>query len=299
MSNVLIIGASLAGHTVAQKIREKDKEAQITLVSAEKYPFYDKRKLPGLLAGEIKEKDIFLADDDFYRQNNIAFLKEKEATAVNLQRRTAYFKDKNNLEYDFLVIACGVKPVLPDIPGARKPGSFLFYTLDDLKEFTKGIIVHPVCLVSSDEASLILARAITLRHKTEVKLISRAPFDIALIPQDVEVINIGLQEIIGEGEVQAIKLENGKAIGVCSVIFCDEFESNAGFLKSADIKTIDGFVLVDEGMQTSVEGVFACGSVCVRPDGQRQSKAWDEVINESVSVADNIIKRMGERCQTS
>ena len=299
MANVLIIGASVAGHNAAQKLRERDKEIQITLVSQEKYPFYDKRKLPDLLAGSIKENEIFMADEDFYRRNNITFLKEKEATAVNTQRRTVYFKDKNNLAYDFLVIACGLKPVLPEIPGARKPGSFLFYTLDDLKEFTKWLIIHPVCLVGSDESALGLAGALTLRYKTEVKLISRSSFDPLLIPQDVEVINIGLQEIIGEGEVQAIKLQNGKAIGVCSVIFRDEFESNAGFLKNTDIKTSNGLISVDEQMRTNVDGVFACGSVCARVEGEQKNKNWDEVVNECISVADSIIKRMGEKCQTS
>jgi len=299
MPKIVIIGASIAGHTVAAQLRELDKECGITLLTEESFPLYDRRKLTDLLAGTVKEKDLFLADEDFYLQRNIAFLKEKKVSTVNQERKTVYFKERGTLDYDFLIIASGRKAEPPEVPGAKKKGVFCFNSLSDYKEFSQQFIGHPICVSGSDDAALTLAKALADKYKVEVRLLSRNAFDPALLIPQIEVVNSAIQEIIGEGEVQAVKLQDGKAIGVCAVIFLETLKGSIEFLKNINVELIDGCIAVDEAGRTGAESIFACGAVARLKGSEQKIKNWDDAIAEGTRVAHALIKQMkGETCQT-
>jgi len=289
MNNVVIIGASVSGHSIAMRLREKDKSCQITLISDENYPSYDHFKLADLINGIVQEKEIFLCYEELYKRENINFLKGRRVGSLNTQKKLIYFKDKGSISYDILVIASGRSPVLPEIPGARKDGVYRLYTLDDAKEFLKHYLMEPVCIVGEDAFALKIAEAVSEKHKVEVKFLSQKAFDPGLIPNNVEVINDSIQEIIGEGQAQAVKLASGKAIAVSAVIFMGNYKSNIEFLKNTEVAVKDDFVIVDGCMQATVKDIFACGSIV-----HRNSVAI------SVMLADHIIQQMkGDTCQRS
>jgi nitrite reductase (NADH) large subunit len=301
MTKIVIIGASVAGHSAAVKLREKISDCAITLLTEENFPFYDRRRLPDFLAGTIEEKELFISSEEFYAQNNIIFLKDKKVSSLNPAKRLIYFKERGGEEYDFLLIASGRKVVLPEIPGARRNGVFILYNLEDYKRFREHIriIRNPVCLLGSDDWALAIAKTIACAHKIEVKLISRNTVENSGLPQDLEVINTPLQEIIGEGEVQAVKLKEGKLIGVSSVVFLEELRNNIDFLKNTQMEISEDTILTDETMRTSIENVFACGAVARRRTESARIKNWDEVAMEAENFADNFLRRMkGETCQT-
>ncbi len=286
-NHVVILGASVSGHNIALRLRDKNKDCRITLISEESYPAYDHFKIADFISGLTSEKDIFLCAEDAYQGYNINFIKNKRAGVVNAARKIIYFKDKGSLDYDILVIASGRSPVIPDIPGSRKKGVFRLYSLDDAKDFLKHYISGPVCVVGNDSFALKVAEAVCDRYKVEVKLLSPSVFDPSLVPDNTEVVHDSLSEILGEGETQAIKLNSGKVFGVCAVLFAGGYKSNIEFLKDTDVRTEDDFILVDGWMSTANKDIFACGSV-VRKDS----------IVISLMLAENIINRLkdaGER----
>ncbi|HTZ11872.1 MAG TPA: FAD-dependent oxidoreductase [Candidatus Margulisiibacteriota bacterium] len=301
MPNIVIIGASVAGSTSALKLREKIPDASITLLTQEAYPCYDRRRLPELLAGTIKENELFLASEELYARNNITFLKEKKVSSLNPSRRTIYFKEKGTLEYDFLLIASGRRFTLPEIPGAKRKGVFTLEGLEDYKKFIEHIriIRSPVCIAGSNAWAFTIGKVIASNYKLEVKLLSANPPGEGELSEGFEVINSPITEIIGEGEVQAVKLKEGKAIGVSSVVFLDEQKSNVDFLKNTELKMEQECIATDEAMRTSIENIFACGTVARRKGQVEPSKNWDEVIIEAENFAENFAKQMkGETCQT-
>lgn len=281
INHIVIIGASVSGHNIALKIRDKHKGCKITLISEEGYPAYDHLKLADFISGTIEEKDIFLCSEDDYLKRDINFIKNKKVKSLNTQKGSVYFKDKGSIDYNILVIASGRSPVIPDIPGARKEGAYRLYVLDDAKELLKRYIAHPVCIVGSNSLSLKIAEAISEKYGVEVKVLSRTTFDSSDIPPKTEIISDCLSEVIGEGEIQAVKLKSGKALGVCAVLFMDDYKSNIDFLKDTDILVQDDFVIVNGWMATNHDNIFACGSV-VRKDS----------VVISLMLADNIINRL-------
>ena len=289
MNNLVIIGASVSGHNIALRLREKEPDCKITIISEESYLPYDHLKLADLISGIISEKDIFLCAEDFYAQQKIDFLKGKKAASLNTRKKLIYFKDKGNISYDFLVIASGRSPALPEIPGARKEGVFRFYTLDDAKAFLKRYIAEPVCVIGSDSLALKLSEAISEKYRVEVKLITRKSFDPGSIPKNVEVIHDSVKEIIGEGQAQAVKLARGKAMSISAVLFMDDYKSNLDFLKNTDVQVKDDLVVIDACMQATVKDIFACGSVVAKNS-----------VVISMMLVDNLIRQMkGEICQRS
>jgi len=280
MSNrVVIIGASVSGHNIALGLRKKNKDCKITLVSEENYSAYDHLKLADFINGTISEKGIFLCDEGNYLKQDISFIRNKKVAGINIQKGRLYFKDKGGIDYDILVIASGRSPVIPDIPGARKQGAYRLYTLDDAKEFLKRYIAQPVCILGSNSLALKTAESISERYGVEIKILSRAAFAPSDIPPQTEIIHDSLFEIIGEAEVQAVKLKSGKVFSACAVLFMDDYKSNIGFLKGTDIGVKDDFITVNGWMVTNYENIFACGSVVCKDSVVISLMLVDQIIN--------------------
>ena len=110
---------------------------------------------------------------------------------------------------------------LPAIPGARKKGVVVINSVDDFKKLDSYLINDTVCIDGPVGAGLKLAKLICEKYKVAVKLIAPLP-DSGQLPEDIQITNTPIQEIVGEGRVEAVKFKDGKAIGVCLVIFMDK-----------------------------------------------------------------------------
>ncbi len=320
MAKIVIIGASCAGHAVATGLREMRQDHSVTLVTQERYPVYDRRRIFEFAGGSLKEKDLFLCASDFYQKRNIDFLKECKVSSVNTNKKNIQFKNRENLEYDFLVICSGRSFLLPEIPGIKKNGVFTLDSLNDGKDFQqKASGGDVVCIVGSGAAAERFAQILTQRHKKEVKLIlaqlaAEVPVAEPALsaatqnpgpvisseakaylpaPGHIERIQSCVIEIIGESAVQAVKLSGGKIIGASAVVYMDALKSNIDFLKNADISIKDDLIEVDEGMRTRLSNVFACGAVCLRQNAAPGEKLWEDVVEEARVVVENLVQELG------
>jgi acetyl-CoA synthase len=110
---------------------------------------------------------------------------------------------------------------LPAIPGARKRGVVLISSEDDFKKLDTYLINDTVCIDGMPSVAFKLAKLICEKYKVAVKVISTEQYSGEL-PADIQLINSPIQEIVGEGRAEAVKFKDGKAIGVCLVIFVDK-----------------------------------------------------------------------------
>ncbi|MDD5465708.1 MAG: acetyl-CoA decarbonylase/synthase complex subunit alpha/beta [Candidatus Omnitrophica bacterium] len=113
-------------------------------------------------------------------------------------------------------------PSLPQIPGARKKGVVLLSSEDDFKKLDDYLINDTVCIDGPAQPALKLARLIQEKHKVGIKLVNSLDKFSEELPADIEVINSPIQEIVGEGRAEAVKFKDGKAVGVCLVLFIDQ-----------------------------------------------------------------------------
>jgi len=117
---------------------------------------------------------------------------------------------------------------LPSIPGAKKKGVVLLSSPEDLKKLDEYLINDTVCIDGPAAVAFNLAREIHEKYKVGVKVVSESKFQ-GVLPVDIEAINSPIQEIVGEGRAEAVKFKDGKAVGVCLVLFADKaIEDNKG-----------------------------------------------------------------------
>ncbi len=293
---IVIIGNGPAGHTVATTLRELTPDCVITLISEESFPYYDKRKMPDYLAGQIKEKELFFVAPDFYEKNKINFLKDRHVVTVSTARRYVYCKykeERENTDFDYLVVASGRKTIFPDIPGIHKEGVFKLDNLTDYKELRTHLFTDTVCLFGGVNAGVEVGKSINLLGK-DVKIITEEDFDNSLKTEKLDFIKSEVIELIGESGIQAVKLKEGKIIGTEIPVFLPSSQkASLDFLKDTNINTINDFLVVDENMATSIKNVFACGAVCVNKEANNIEKSWDDIINESKLLANHLVNVIG------
>ncbi|HTY45363.1 MAG TPA: FAD-dependent oxidoreductase [Patescibacteria group bacterium] len=289
MAKVVIIGNSAAGFSACQALAASAVSPEITVVSNESYPAYNRNALTDFFLGNIKEKELFLCQEGFYRDKGITFAAGAGVSRLDTKKQRLVLKNNDKVTYDYLIIASGSRPALPDVPGKGKDGVLSFYCLEDIRRIKERLMISQVaCVIAGRPLCAKLAQAIASKGK-EVKVISRQPFDCAQ-DQSIELIaGVQVKEFIGEGELQAVKLDNGKIIGASLAVFAGDNAPATDFLRETEIATSAGYVVVDDAMRTNLENVFACGSVCVRQAQGPCDKGWDQACAEGTLVAQNIL----------
>lgn len=293
---IVIIGNGTAGHTVAVSLRELNSDCKITLISEEIFPYYDKGKLAYYLAGQIKEKELFFVNPDFYEKININFLKDRHVVTVSTARRYVYCKykeERENTDFDYLVVCSGRKTVMPEISGINKEGVFKLDNLTDYKELRAHLLSDTVCLFGEVQSGLEIAKSLNMLGK-DVKIITTGEFDNSLKTEKLDLIQSEVVELIGESGIQAIKLKEGKIIGSEIPVFLTSWQkANLDFLKDTNINTLNDFLVVDDNMNTSIKNIFACGSVCVNKESNNITKSWDDIFSESKLLASHLNNVIG------
>ena len=265
MKKIIIIGNSAAGIAAAEALREKDKESFLAIISSEPFLAYHRPKILSFLEGTIKEKDLYFRNQDFYKNNAIELILEKEVTALNLNKKKVIFKEKDFMEFDQLVLATGCRVALPSLKGIQKAGVVAFNGLKDAKFIIENLpIAHTVIIVGSDQTAVALARIVASK-KIEVKFFA----GIAEPLEGVDVIaDNPITEILGDSDAKAVRLSNNKVIGASLVIFTSPRQPEFDFLKDTEIKTNRG-ILVDSQMRTNIPFVYAAGDICEFTDREK------------------------------
>ena len=280
MKQFIIIGNSAAGIAAIEAIRRTDKDSKITIISDEDNPSYCRCLISYYLAGDVKEDKILYRSADFYKDNNIELLLNKKVSRVDPKKNRIILEDRSQLGYDSLLIATGASPKFPEVKGIKKTGVYGFRTLKDAKDI-EGLlpVTRTACILGGGLIGLKAAYALSKR-KIEVKVIvkSKQVLSQVLDPQAAVFVQQKLGqngielllgqdavEIIGEGEVKAVKLDSGKAIGSSLVIAAKGVSPNIDSVKDNQVKINEGIV-VNHLLQTDVANIYAAGDVCEAVD---------------------------------
>jgi NAD(P)H-nitrite reductase large subunit len=258
------------------------------MVTAESYAPYDRPKLSKALDVEIDK--ILLRDENFYKDNQIKFLKNHKVKKIDFEKRVVECENGTLVDYDKLVIATGLVPTKhKPVPGADLDGIFTLRSYDDSKMLTN---YHKECKSRKNGGSLnvliigtsfvALEAATYFIGKASVTIICRRlPFSSHFGKQVAEKV-IKLHESKGVKFIINSKLDitefkasadDSKRLG--SAIMSDGSTIDAdlclvaigskpatSFIKGSKIDVNDaGYIKVDKYMKTSIDNVYAVGDV--------------------------------------
>ncbi|MGI9581145.1 NAD(P)/FAD-dependent oxidoreductase [Chryseobacterium sp. RRHN12] len=206
-----------------------------------------------------------LAKNDVEKYNTVSFCK---GTAVKIQKTNEGFKIETLSGEKFnskkLIIASGVKDVMPDIPGFAECWGISVIHCPychgyEVKNEVTGILSNGDMAYEFSKLIFNLTKSLTLftngkASLTDEQIKKLAQNKINLIEDEIEKIEHD------NGSIQKIIFKNGKEISLKALYAKIPFEQNINV--SADLGcelTEQGFIKVDMMQKTNVPGVFACG----------------------------------------
>lgn len=276
MKQFVIIGNSAAGIAAVEAIRKKDRESKVVVISDEAYPAYCRCLISYYLAGEVKEDKLLYRAENFYKENDVEPWLNKKVIRVIPKKNRIIFEDKNQLSYDYLLIATGASPKFLQIPGIKKRGIFGFRTIKDIKDI-EGLLplTKTACVLGGGLIGLKAAYALKKRN-IEVKVIIgskqvlsqmldflAAGFVQRRLEENGIEILLGqdVKEIIGNGEIKAVKLESGKVLGCSLVIVAKGVSPNIDLIQETEVKVNEG-IIANGLLQTNIPNIYTAGDVC-------------------------------------
>jgi len=306
MKNIIIIGNSAAGIAAVESIRNKDRDAGITMISEEDYTAYNRCVLSYYLAGEVKEDRLIYRSKEFYQSNKIDLILAKKVIKVDPKKSQIVLEDKQRLDFDILVIATGASAKFPEIKGVQKHGVFGLRTVKDAKEIIGLLpVTKTVCVLGGGLIGLKAGYALKKRG-IDVKVIVKSKQVLSqildktcaeIIQKHLELngleILTGLDatELLGNGDLKAIKLDSGKVIGCEVVIIGKGVSPNINLVKDTTINVNEG-IMVDKFLRTSAKNIFAAGDCAETYDfswEKHQINAlWPNAVEQGCLVGRNI-----------
>ena len=129
---VVIVGASLAGATVAATLREDGFDGDIRLIGAEPQLPYSRPPLSkAYLRGEEGFEAQLVKPAGYYTEQRIELMLGTRVTALDAKQKLVTLEDREPVAYDQLVVATGGRNRAVSVPGGQLPGIFQLRTVED------------------------------------------------------------------------------------------------------------------------------------------------------------------------
>lgn len=123
MAGMVIVGGGLAAAKAAETLREEGFEGDVTVVTDEPHPPYQRPPLSkGYLQGSEGLDAVIVNPAEWYSDNGIDLRMSTRATAVDAGARRVTLDDGAALAYDGLLLATGSSARALPLPGADLPG---------------------------------------------------------------------------------------------------------------------------------------------------------------------------------
>jgi nitrite reductase (NADH) large subunit len=271
---LVVIGNGMAGLRFVERVRAHAPDRfDVTVVGAEPSPAYNRVLLSSLLAQEVDEDACRFRDRRWYLQEGVRLITGASATGIDLEEREVSVGDLTLLPFDRLVLATGSTPIRLPKPGMDMPGVVTFRDLNDVAAIREAAKAGARAVVIGGgllglEAASGLARLgveTTLLHVMdrlmERQLDARAA---GLVKAAMErrglrvLLEADTAAVEGEGRAEAVRLADGRILAADLVVIAVGVRPAADLASAAGINVQRG-VVVDDGLETSVPGVYAIG----------------------------------------
>nr|BFD87974.1 FAD-dependent oxidoreductase [Streptomyces sp. Xyl84] len=146
-AGVVVVGASAAGLTAAEALRQSGYDGPLTLVGDEPHPPYDRPPVSKqLLAGDWPAERLLLRPEEAYTELDVRLRLGVAASALDVTAHRVRLADGTDVPYDSLVVATGTRArTLPGAGGAA--GVHVLRTLDDALALRASLAGRPRLVV--------------------------------------------------------------------------------------------------------------------------------------------------------
>ena len=308
-----IIGDGVAGSSAAETIREASPDADITIITEEGEPLYNRILIKEFAKGKLPEAPLAIHDEGWYEDRDIDLRLNTVVIDIDTEENTLVLHEEDPIEYDNLLIATGGTPTQLPVPNSDAEGVHHFWTFQDARkiaadaeEAATGVVIG-AGLLGIDFAAICGAQGIDAHYLMRGECWWR----YGLSEEGAEIVHDGMREqgvtpVFGAGVERFEVDDDGVLTGVTDSNgdhYDAEFAGvaiglnyNTEFLYDTPIECDSGIV-VDEYMQTSLDDVYAAGDITqfhdIILDERNQNGSWGSAKEQGAIAGANMVHGHG------
>ncbi|MDZ7762446.1 MAG: FAD-dependent oxidoreductase [Desulfovermiculus sp.] len=271
--HICIIGMGPAAISAVQAIREEDTQIRISMFSAEDSPPYSPPCL-GHFVCTGETGPLFWQGEDIGSKYQVTCYPGTPIVGLDPDHKRLVTQSGQSWDFEALIIASGSSLYAP-VPGADQPGILQFKNLagaQALRRMALEAKQRTVVIVGGGfigvEIALYLAklgvRPILLNRRGWIMPRLLDPDTAEYVWEDLSEQGVDVRlntegiEFGGQNGVDYLLTNSGEKLRADAYIAATGVKPNIGFVHGTDIEVDEG-VLVDDCLQTSRPGIFACG----------------------------------------
>ena len=273
----LIVGASLAGASAAQTLREQGFDGQVVLIGDETELPYERPPLSkDYLMGKSGREKIYAHPDEWYQENNVELRLGQTVTGIDRRGQEISLAGDGRLPYSKLLLTTGSSPRRLNVPGADADGVHCLRRVEDSDAIKAAIEQSSrIAVIGAGWIGLEAASAartagveVTVIEVAELPLLRVLGREVAQVFADLHAANgtgmlfgAHVAEItVSNGRADGVRLADGSHIHADAVIVGVGITPNVGLAADAGL-AVDNGIVVNERLQTSDQNIFAAGDV--------------------------------------
>lgn len=270
---LVVIGNGMAGISTVEQILKLTSRYDITVFGTEPYPNYNRIMLSYVLEGSKTIDDIVLNDLNWYEDNGITLHTGTTVSRIDADTREVVTSEGTRVPYDKVIIATGSSSFILPVPGHDKEGVVGFRDIADCnmmleaaKQYKKAAVIGGGLLGLEAAKGLVqLGMDVTVVHLMQ-DLMERQldPQASAMLKAELERQGIrfkmGAQtaELIGGERVEGLRFADDTVLDADFVVMAVGIKPNTIVARESGMEVNRG-IIVDDYMQTSLEGVYSVG----------------------------------------
>lgn len=295
----VILGNGIAGLSAAEAIRERNKTAHIVMISNEDYRTYNRPMLTKTMLAGFEPEQIAVHDETWYEENDITTILSRTVVAIHPEEKMVELDGGAKIQYSKLIYALGSECFVPPIKGADKEEVIAIRRVSDIQKIGQLLPKTKKVVVIGGGVLGLEAAWEFKKSKCDVTVLEVAPQlmgrqldeaagsllqEIAMDEGIAIYTGVQIEEIQGSEHVERVKLSDGREFEADMVIVSAGVRANTNLAKEAGIE-IDRAIIVNEKMETNIDGIFACGD-CAQYKGSNYA-IWPEASEQGKTAGAN------------
>jgi 3-phenylpropionate/trans-cinnamate dioxygenase ferredoxin reductase subunit len=308
--SVAIVGASIAGVTAANTLRQLGFEGEIHLFDADPRGAYERPPLSKavLMDSDKDVESIALLTPEQADKNNITCHWGTAITGLDSENLSLETANSGRFQAGAIVLATGGYARKLPLPGIESKGVFVLRDFSDAEDLRKTLKAKSKVAVIGGGfiGAETVASLSSMGHR--LTWIDAAPEPLShVLPKDIctpllawyreqgveIIVNARIKQFVtSDDQVTGIEFNYGQIENVDAVVMGVGMAPRSELAEAAGLTLTLGGIQVDEQQQTSAEGVFACGDVAVykNADGEFQrDEHWQAAEYQGANAARAIL----------
>lgn len=316
---IVVIGDGIAGATAAVAIRKASPEPDITILSDEGEPLYNRVAIKDFAKGLKAEEKVKIHDLQFYDKNDVELRLHTQVRNIDDTNKVVVTEGREQFPYDRLLVAAGGTPRPLPVNGSDAENVHKFWTFVDARRLKAACEEADTGVAIGAGLLGIDFAAVFAKHGVQTKYVMRgdrwwregmSKTGSAIVEKALK--DIGVECVFHEtpkefvvdpasGRATALVTEKDTTFQMDIAGVAVGLNFHTKLVAGTRVKKGEG-ILTDSYLETSVPGVFAAGDIAqyydVVLERVNMNGSWASAKRHGEVVGLNILASIGKATKT-